>query len=194
MAELNTALDALTDKQRAFVLHYLRHFNAAKAARDAGYSEHSDADIGWENLRKPDVAAAIAEQLDRLGLTPERLKCELAEIAFDGDIAAFDQWVHGEKSLDELQAAGFNTKLVKSLSETDKGRRVEVYSRVDAIKELVRVLGLITEHKRVEVSGGLDYSNMTTEQIKRVIHATRDEALSDDKGPASDDNAEGVPQ
>ena len=50
---------ALTDKEKVFVCEYLIHHNATLAAKKAGYSERSAAEIGWENLRKPHVAAAV---------------------------------------------------------------------------------------------------------------------------------------
>ena len=51
----------LTPKQAAFVAEYLIDLNAAAAARRAGYSERTADRTGYENLRKPEIAAAIAE-------------------------------------------------------------------------------------------------------------------------------------
>ena len=45
----NTTM-ALSKKQRVFVEHFLRCWNAAEAARRAGYSERSARHIGCENL------------------------------------------------------------------------------------------------------------------------------------------------
>lgn len=50
----------MTPKQRRFVEEYLVDLDAAAAARRAGYSERTARQIGYENLTKPDVAAAIA--------------------------------------------------------------------------------------------------------------------------------------
>lgn len=44
---------SLTEKQRLFVLEYLRDFNATRAAMAVGYSKKTAHVIGWENLRKP---------------------------------------------------------------------------------------------------------------------------------------------
>lgn len=57
---------SLTDKQAAFVREYLIDCNATQAAIRAGYSAHSAASIGEENLRKPEIAAAVAEGQDAL--------------------------------------------------------------------------------------------------------------------------------
>lgn len=49
----------LTPKQSAFVREYLVDLNATQAAIRAGYSKHRADAIGYENLRKPEMAAAI---------------------------------------------------------------------------------------------------------------------------------------
>lgn len=51
----------LTPKQEAFVAAYLGdcRFNATKAAIAAGYSPHTAAFIGAENLKKPQIQTAI---------------------------------------------------------------------------------------------------------------------------------------
>lgn len=51
----------LTDKQRTFVAEYLVDLNATQAAIRAGYSVKTAGSIGEENLRKPEIQAAIAE-------------------------------------------------------------------------------------------------------------------------------------
>lgn len=49
----------LTRKQEAFVREYLIDFNGTRAAIAAGYSENTATVSGSENLRKPNVMAAI---------------------------------------------------------------------------------------------------------------------------------------
>jgi phage terminase small subunit len=51
----------LTAKQKRFVEEYLIDLNASAAARRAGYSVKSAAVIGDENLRKPEIKAAIED-------------------------------------------------------------------------------------------------------------------------------------
>ncbi|WP_318833690.1 terminase small subunit [Burkholderia cepacia] len=57
---------ALTDKQRRFVDEYLVDLNATQAAIRAGYSAKRADAIGHENLRKPEVAAHLAERQQAL--------------------------------------------------------------------------------------------------------------------------------
>ena len=65
----------LTDKQRLFVEEYLIDLNATAAARRAGYSAKTAEVIGFENLRKPNIAAAIgqakAERSERTEITQD---------------------------------------------------------------------------------------------------------------------------
>lgn len=55
----------LTEKQALFVAEYLVDLNATKAAIRAGYSEKTAYSIGQENLKKPEVAGAIAKEAQK---------------------------------------------------------------------------------------------------------------------------------
>ncbi|MFG0381089.1 terminase small subunit [Pseudomonas sp. zbq_18] len=67
----------LTPLQARFVDEYLTDLNATQAAIRAGYSEKTAAEIGYENLRKPQIVAAIAEararQQERTEITADRV-------------------------------------------------------------------------------------------------------------------------
>ncbi|WP_437793223.1 terminase small subunit [Mitsuokella multacida] len=56
----------LTEKQRRFVDYYIETGNASEAARRAGYAEKAAYRTGSENLRKPQVKAAINARLKEL--------------------------------------------------------------------------------------------------------------------------------
>lgn len=76
----------LSPKQRRFVEEYLVDLNATQAAIRAGYSgKRADAQ-GWENLRKPEIAQAIAQaqaaRSARTAITADRVLFELARLAF----------------------------------------------------------------------------------------------------------------
>ncbi len=76
----------LTPKQERFVAEYLIDLNATQAAIRAGYSAKTARQIGQENLSKPVVQAAIStgkeKQLDKLGITADRVLQEIAKLAF----------------------------------------------------------------------------------------------------------------
>jgi phage terminase small subunit len=76
----------LTDKAQRFCEEYTVDLNATQAAIRAGYSSHTAAQTGHENLRKPEIAARInelrAKQTKKTEITIERVLTELAKIAF----------------------------------------------------------------------------------------------------------------
>lgn len=85
----------LTAKQAAFVAEYLVDKNATQAAIRAGYSKRTAASIGEENLRKPEIASAVAanlaKQADTLELSAERILKERARLAFLDPRKLFDE-------------------------------------------------------------------------------------------------------
>lgn len=78
----------LSTKQLAFVEFYLTHWNATRAAIDAGYSERSARSIGSENLTKPDIQTAIQERLVELKMSADEVLTRLSGHA-RGSIAPF---------------------------------------------------------------------------------------------------------
>ena len=96
---------ALTEKQRRFVAEYLVDLNATQAAIRAGYSSKTAHSVGHENLRKPEISAAVQEAMkareQRTEITQDRVLQELARIAFfdlrklyreDGSMKSPDEW------------------------------------------------------------------------------------------------------
>ncbi len=75
----------LTDKQQRFVDEYLVDLNATQAAIRAGYSPDTAGAIGHENLKKPEISAAISvarkAQQERTGITADRVLLEIANVA-----------------------------------------------------------------------------------------------------------------
>ncbi len=53
-----------TEKQRVFMIEYLKYWNGAKAARRAGYSRRCAHQQAYENLRKPKIRRAIDKAID----------------------------------------------------------------------------------------------------------------------------------
>lgn len=86
-------VDGLLPKQAAFIAEYLIDGNATQAALRAGYSPKTAYSIGQENLKKPEIAAKLAEKqaevdarfkvrLDEMQLTEERVAREVARLSF----------------------------------------------------------------------------------------------------------------
>lgn len=76
---------ALTLKQERFCQEYIIDGNAARAAREAGYSEDTAREIGCENLTKPHIIARIreleADRMARTRITQDRVAVMLMQNA-----------------------------------------------------------------------------------------------------------------
>jgi len=141
--------DELTIKQRAFVEHYLTCWNAAEAARLAGYSEKSARVIGPENLSKPAVAAAIAQRLAELKMSADEVLTRLADQARgsiapflrrrgDGELAGFD--LADDKPLHLVRKATITRRTYKDT--TEETVTIELHDAQTA-------LGLLGKHHKL---------------------------------------------
>lgn len=82
----------LTAKQERFVSEYLIDLNATQAAIRAGYSERTAGQVGFENLKKPEIEKAISEARSRVAEKAEwsaadrlRMLADIAEAAIKDD-------------------------------------------------------------------------------------------------------------
>jgi len=74
----------LTDKQKMFCKEYIIDFNATRASEAAGYSKHTAARIGSENLQKLDIQEQIEKlqkkRNEKIEVSAERVVAELAKM------------------------------------------------------------------------------------------------------------------
>jgi phage terminase small subunit len=89
------ALPKLTAKQARFVHEYLVDLNATQAAIRAGYKPKNAAQTGAENLKKPQIQAAIQEAREAREkssmITAEWVLKEISKIAENPEEAARDR-------------------------------------------------------------------------------------------------------
>ncbi|MFW5968845.1 MAG: terminase small subunit [Persicimonas sp.] len=166
----------LTPKQEAFVTEYLIDRNATQAAIRAGYSPDSAYSIGWENLRKPEIASRIREELEERAMSAEEALDRLGRIA-RGSMAAFLSVEGDEMSLDlTSELAQWHFDLIQSYEverkEFETGTITEItlklYDKQKALKTILR------EH------GGLE--------VKHTHEATGEEIAALLGIPAPDDD------
>ena len=109
-------------------------FNSAAAARRAGYSEKTAHQIGYENLRKPELKQAIEERLDDLSL-------EAAQIT----------------RLLSAQAVGRRPSSVREIEAPDgEVTRVTTYNSLGALDKLARARGLYEKRLLKQRQFGLE--------------------------------------
>lgn len=150
--------EGLTDKQRAFIEHYLTYWNSAEAARLAGYSEKTARSIGAENLTKPDIQAAIQQRLTELKMSADEVLARLTSHA-RGSIASFmrtspDGEIHGfdlgdDKPLHLLHRVSITKRRIKDVTE-DKVT-IELYDAQAALALLGKHHRLFVD--RTEITG-----------------------------------------
>lgn len=142
-------------KQQAFVEYYVMCWNASEAARRAGYSIKTATAIGWENLRKPEIKAAIAARAGEIKATTDEVLLRLAAHSRGSIADVLDD--EDELSLNAARDAGklHLVKKVKQTTRTDpEGNRtttfeVELHDAQAATVQLAKILGQYIE--RVEV-------------------------------------------
>ena len=117
----------LRPKQQRFVQEYLVDLNATQAALRAGYSPHTAYRQGYENLRKPPIAAAItaamAARAQRVHLTQDTVLLELAVLA-QSDVTHYVIDDHGDVTLRAgapLHAMRAVASLKKKILHTEAG-------------------------------------------------------------------------
>ncbi|CDP52345.1 Phage terminase small subunit [Devosia sp. DBB001] len=190
----------LTAKQARFVEEYLVDLNATQAAIRAGYSKSTAAQSGYENLRKPEIAAAIsdAQQIrsKRTEITQDKVLRELAKIGF-ADIRKAIRWQANVTEMEVDEDTG-ETKLavsnqvqiidsdvidddtaaaISEISQTDKGGlKIKMHDKKGALVDIGRHLGMFVD--RVEV----------THNHEDALDELDDEPASE---PEPDDGADG---
>lgn len=145
----------LTAKQARFVEEYLVDLNASAAARRAGYSERVSSVIGFENLTKPEIQAAIEaakrERSARTGITADRVIAEIAKIAF-ADPRKVMTWGPGGVELKDSETltdadAAIVSEVSESISQSGSSIKVKLHSKLDALEKLAKHIGVYESDK-----------------------------------------------
>ena len=144
----------LTGKQRAFIDHYLECLNATEAARKAGYqgNDATLAVVGYENLRKPHIAAAIERHWEAHGMGKQEVMARLADQARASIEDFIDIIEPGRMMILNLEKARERGKLhlIKKLHWTDQGPRLELHDAQAALVQIGRSMGLFVDTQRHE--------------------------------------------
>lgn len=141
----------LTDKQAAFVDHYVACLNGAKAARLAGYAESGARQEAHRLLTNADIRAAIAARLAESAMPASEVLARLTDQA-RSSLEEFIS-VRGRGVALDLKAAKERgvLHLVKKYSKTRQGETIELYDAQSALDLLGRYYKLWTD--KVEHSG-----------------------------------------
>jgi phage terminase small subunit len=158
---------SLTPKQQRFVEEYLIDLNATQAAIRAGYSEKTAGSVGFENLRKPEIASAISEaqakRSERTQITQDMVLNELAKIGFsdirealtgDGALVSPHEW--GDRFAGAVSSIEVVTRPSGEYDENsrpimDHVHKIKTWDKKGALESIGKHLGMFTD--RVEHTG-----------------------------------------
>ncbi|WHZ04963.1 terminase small subunit [Neobacillus sp. YX16] len=123
--------NGLTRKQGAFVLEYIKDYNATQAAIRAGYSNRGASEIGYQLLQKTSVLEAIntlqddIEQQLRMQFVQDAIRARevLREILHNPNSTDRDKITAARDLLDR---AGFKPVEKKELSGAGSGNPIEI--------------------------------------------------------------------
>lgn len=190
----------LNAKQTRFVQEYVVDLNATDAARRAGYNERSVEAIGYENLRKPQIQAAIAEiqsrRAERTEVKADRVVAELARVGFsdvrrlfndDGSMKSVKDWpddvaaaVSSIETLEEYEGSGENRRFVGLT------KKVKLWDKNKALASLMQHLGMVVHKLKVEEERTLvvrhEYEQLRRQPADEIIRLYR-QAFSSPPAP-----------
>lgn len=145
---------ALSNKQKAFISEYLTDFNATRAAERAGYKgdDATLASVGWENLRKPEIAEAVQKRLREKAMSADEVLMRLAEHAR----ADLGQWLEDDGYVNLAQMKSDKaTRIIRKVERSERSgtmanggewrevtAKVELHDQQAALVCLARHLGL----------------------------------------------------
>ena len=145
-----SSVNSLTDKQSVWLNSYLECWNGAQAARDAGYE--SVYQSAHDNLTNPKMREVIRARLRGQAMSADECLNRLAEQA-RGDIGD----LLGKGGIIDLEAAkdAGLTHLIKSISWTKTGLRVDMYDAQRALELIGKGHGIFKErHEHTGEDGG----------------------------------------
>lgn len=208
--EEDPEIEGLTDKNRLFVMEYLRDFNATRAAMSVGYSKKTASSIGWRLLRKVEIQTEIARVTEMMaagiGLSVQRIIAELMKIAFADitDYVRFGQKKYplysrktGEPIVDEDGNPQYGTQnyvdlmnydeidgaVISEVKEGKDGFSVKMYNKMEALKQLEKYTDFLTEMDRLKVEKAkLELIKLRDEEDGNSITVLLPEGFGEDGG------------
>ncbi len=161
----------LTGLQIAFIDAYLGEakFNATEAPRIAGYKGNGKtlAQVGYENLRKPDIAEEIKVRLQARAMTSNELLMRWGDQA-RLDIGDYYN-EYGKFDLERFKKDG-HSHLIKSIKPGKDGPIVEFIDKIKSQELIARSSGMLVDKSEViEIDGGslTDFEKWKEEQGQR---------------------------
>jgi hypothetical protein len=191
----------LTPRELLFVAGLAQGKSYTQAALDAGYAPDYAAQIGAENYRKPEIAAAVAKRLGPISVNTELEQ----NLAFAKKVReACDVWLSDpdepEKYCLEPRASEIQVVYLDSADLDDKGKPTKKKALLsELINRLERQLDLRVTSRRLTgadprklILDALDKANDTIDKYAKVTGAYKNPDDNPDKVARDKENLEKV--
>lgn len=166
----------LSRKRQAFVNEYLQCWNATKAAKKAGYSEKTAYSSGQRLLKKDEVSDEIDKRVKEMCMSGDEALKLLADQARGTLDDCMDIDKNGKISLNFYKAKEKGKlHLIKSITPTANGLKVELYSSQRALELIAKSQGLLTDQK-------IDINN----EVKIIVERKDSKSKPADTDPETD--------
>ena len=144
----------MNKKQRVFIEEYLQCWNATEAALRAGYSKRTAYSIGPRLLKNVEVSEEISKRITEKAMSADEVLIRLADQArasLDDIVTIYGSGKNDWKlDLPKVIAEG-KAHLIKSLTPTQYGLKVELHDKQRALELLGKHHKLFTD--RTEITG-----------------------------------------
>ncbi|MCP4536244.1 MAG: terminase small subunit [Chloroflexi bacterium] len=185
-------MTTLTSKRRIFIDEYLKCWNAAEAARRAGYSEKTARTQGSKLLTNADIKAAIKARIAESAMSADEVLLRLGEQARGSlsDFVDIDPSGSGvyRVNLDKAKERG-KLHLIKTLIPTANGARIELHDAQAALVHLGRHHKLFTDKQELtgKDGGAIEIDHTATNKTMDLFATAISTRLSGtDSGGAGD--------
>jgi phage terminase small subunit len=168
----------LSNKQLAFVEHYLQCWNATEAARLAGYSEKTAYSQGPRLLKNVEVASRVRARIDELKMSADELMVRLSDQA-RGTMADFVEVTEDGEWKPDLNKAVEQNKLhlIKKLKKTvrtfgpisETTIEFELYDAESAKVHLAKMMGIYKTTVEIDWKRELQDAGLNPDELEQDL-------------------------
>jgi phage terminase small subunit len=169
----------LTAMQELFCKEYLVDLNFTAAAIRAGFSKRSAAQLGWQQMEKPQVKARVKELMDKRSNEVEiNAEWVLRRLSYIADVDLKDAY---DKDGQLLRLSEMPENLRRAVSSLDvyenfldgvevgETKKLRMFDKVRALEQIGRHLGMWNDSLNLN-----DKSKLTEEELDRRIKILKD--------------------
>ena len=168
----------LSIKQKTFVLEYLSHGNATRAAIAAGYSEHSAKQRGWSLLANPRIREQVSRHGKKLEMKADDVRKRYDRIAAADPLKVFSWDENGKVSIVASEDIDDDTRAaIAGVRQAfdQQGRpilQIEWHDAKAALAQIAKFEGMEKQDPAAvhlhQNNVNVDLDSMSTEELKAI--------------------------